>query len=247
MLIERAEHTSYLSNSYLLAEDDGGAGILVDGHGQGAALLEVVEREGISVERIVLTHHHADHVDIDEYLAVFDVPVVAHPWAAKQLGSLVTETVQEGDAIEVGSLSFEVIETPGHTAGHIALYSDAGDGDCLTADLIFNGTVGGTRAPGATGFEDLKHSIVEKILALPLTTVLHPGHREPTTVAQETEHNPFVRIWRGEAEEDAQDCLVGGEPATLILWAPDYDGTNKAWVRFKTGEEAIVGGSQVQR
>ena len=245
MLIERAEHTSYLSNSYLLAEGPGGAGILVDGHGQGQPLIDLIEREGI--KKIVLTHHHSDHVDIAQYLEHYDVPVIAHPWAAEQLGDLVTATVEENDTITAGNVSLLVLETPGHSAGHIALYSDAGEGDCLTADLIFAGTVGGTRASGATGFHDLKHSIMEKVLQLPLSTVLHPGHREATTVAQESEHNPFVRVWRGEAEEDSQDCLVRGEPATLLLWAPDYDGTNKAWVRFASGEEAIVGGSQVQR
>ena len=61
---------------------------------------------------------------------------------------------------------------------------------------------------------------------------MHPGHTLPTTIGEEWEHNPFIRIWRGLDPEGDAPCTVRGEPATLILWAPDYDGTNKAWVRY---------------
>jgi len=117
----------------------------------------------------------------------------------------------------------------------------------------FNGTVGGTRAPGATGFEDLKTSIMDKLITLPPETRIHPGHREPSTIGTEWENNPFVRIWRGLDPEGSSPCSIGPadaeerEAATLILWAPDYDGGNKAWVRFEDGTDAIVGGSQVKR
>ncbi len=66
-------------------------------------------------------------------------------------------------------------------------------------------------------------------------------------MAEEWENNPFVRIWRGLDEEGSDRCRVGEEDATLVLWAPDYDGTNKAWVRFESGEDVVVGGSQVDR
>jgi glyoxylase-like metal-dependent hydrolase (beta-lactamase superfamily II) len=88
---------------------------------------------------------------------------------------------------------------------------------------------------------------VERLLALPPETVIHPGHTLPTTVAEERESNPFFRVWTGRDPEGDEQCTVRGEPATLVLWAPDYDGTNKAWVRFPNGEDAIVGGSQVSR
>ena len=116
----------------------------------------------------------------------------------------------------------------------------------VTADVLFKGTVGGTLAPGATGYADLKAS-VERLLALPPETVIHPGHTLPTTVAEERESNPFFRVWTGRDPEGDEECTVRGDPATLVLWAPDYDGTNKAWVRFPNGEDAIVGGSQVAR
>ena len=84
-------------------------------------------------------------------------------------------------------------------------------------------------------------------------TRIHPGHREPSTIGEEWEQNPFIRIWRGLDEEGSEPCTIGPpdatdrEPATLVLWAPDYDGGNKAWVRFEDGTDAIVGGSQVKR
>ncbi len=159
--------------------------------------------------------------------------------------------MDEGDVIESGGLRIEPIHTPGHCADHLALR--IGDDDVLTADVLFKGTVGGTRAPGATGFADLKSSVMDKLMKLPPETRVHPGHKEPTTIGEEWENNPFVQIWRGEADEGSEPVSIGPadaeerEEATLILWAPDYDGGNKAWVRFPSGEDAIVGGSQVKR
>ena len=102
-------------------------------------------------------------------------------------------------------------------------------------------------APGASGFEDLKASVM-RLMELPPETVVHPGHREPTTIGAEFAANPFVRIWRGLDSTGEEEVTVWGRPATLKLWAPDYDGGNKAWIVFgDSGEEAIVGGSQVER
>ena len=86
-------------------------------------------------------------------------------------------------------------------------------------------------APGASGFADLKASVM-RLMELPPETAVHPGHREPTTIGEECEGNPFVRIWRGEDETGEEEVTVWGRPATLKLWAPDYDGGNKAWIVF---------------
>ena len=59
--------------------------------------------------------------------------------------------------------------------------------------------------------------------------------------------HPFVRVWDGRDPEGSEPCTVAGEEATLVLWAPDYDGGHKAWVRYPDGRDAIVGGSQVER
>jgi glyoxylase-like metal-dependent hydrolase (beta-lactamase superfamily II) len=119
--------------------------------------------------------------------------------------------------------------------------------DVFTGDTLFKGSVGGVRAPGHTTYEDIKHSIMETLLKLSPATRIHPGHSDPTTVADELERNPFVRIWRGVDAEGQEPCTALGQPATLVLMAEDYDGGNKAWVRWQDGSDDIVPGSQVER
>jgi hydroxyacylglutathione hydrolase len=252
LILQRVEEqANWLSNAYLIVDQPGGKGVLVDSNAVTEPLVERAEREGTKITHVLLTHHHHDHVVGAEKLAErFGAPVLAHPLGAELLGDLVTETIDDGDEISTGELRIEVMHTPGHCADHLALLVDGTD--CLTADVLFKGTVGGTRAPGATGFDDLKRSIMERLMKLAPETRVHPGHRAPSTIAEEWENNPFVRVWRGLDEEGTDTCLVGPadgerERATLVLWAPDYDGGNKAWVRFESGEDAIVGGSQVQR
>ena len=133
--------------------------------------------------------------------------------------------------------------TPGHCEDHLAFLVD---GSCFTADVLFRGTVGGTAGPdGDLG--KLKHSILDVLLALDPDTQVYPGHREETTIADERRSNPFIRAWLDGEGLGEQPCLVSGEQATLLLWADDYDGGNKALVRLASGEETIVGGSRVER
>src|SRR5207237_3670780 len=115
--------------------------------------------------------------------------------------------------------------------------------DAATADKPSKRSIGRVRAPGATSYEDLRTSIMDKLLKLPPSTPIHPGHTDPTTVADELESNRFVRIWRGLDEEGSEQCTALGEPATLILLGDDYDGGHKAWVRWPDGPEANVPGS----
>jgi glyoxylase-like metal-dependent hydrolase (beta-lactamase superfamily II) len=248
MLIERTENPQWLSNAYLVADEEGGKGVLIDGNEELGPLLERAERDGIEITHILITHPHLDHVaglsEAREKLG--GVPMAAHAEAAAELSDLeVAELLGDGEKLSTGGLEIEAIHTPGHAAGHIALLVNGTD--VFTADVLFKGTVGGTMAPGASGFEDLRGSVM-RLMELPPETRVHPGHREPTTIEDEYEDNPFVRIWRGLDETGAEEVTVWDRPATLKLWAPDYDGGNKAWVVFgDSGEEAIVGGSQVKR
>jgi hydroxyacylglutathione hydrolase len=247
MILERTESEGFLANAYLLADGPGGSGALVDGNGVTRPLLERAEREGVSLELILLTHHHGDHLDgLPELKQRLGVPVLAHESTAGEVGGgLVDRTLAHGDTVRVGELEVRALHTPGHAAGHLALLVDPAH--CFTGDVLFKGTVGGTRAPGATGYADLRASVMDELMALPPETRIHPGHREPSTIGEEWEKNPFVRVWRGVDPEGDEPCRVRGEEATLVLWARDYDGGHKAWVRFGSGEDAIVGGSQVER
>ncbi len=252
MILQRVEHPEWLSNAYLVVDEIGGHGVFVDSNAMTDPLCERAEREGSQITHLLLTHHHADHVaDARKLAQRFGVPILAHEKTAEILNGVVDETFGDGDVVESGGLRIEVMHTPGHCADHCAL--SVNGTDVLTADVLFKGTVGGTRAPGATGFEDLRSSVMDRLMKLGPETRFHPGHREPTTVGVEWESNPFIRIWRGLDPENAESCTVGPadsddrKAATLVLWAPDYDGGNKAWVRFADDSEAVVGGSQVQR
>ena len=240
MILERTEHPDWLSNAYLVAEGEGGNGVLIDGNGVAQPLLDRIERDRIVITDVLCTHSHQDHVDgIKELASRFGVPLRSHPLAA---GSLGAEPISDRQAIHSGYLEIRALETPGHCSDHLAFV--VGEDDCFTADVLFKGTVGGT---GSGSFEELRESIMDRLMRLEPETRVHPGHREPTTIGREWESNPFVRVWRGIEEELSEPCKVRGEDATLVLWAPDYDGGHKAWVRYPDGRDAIVGGSQVER
>lgn len=246
MIIERTENPQWLSNAYLVADEAGGTGVLIDGNDDLGPLLERAERDGIEISHILVTHPHADHVaGLAAAQEKLGVPMVAHAEAAAAMNEEVAQTIADGEKLSTGDLEIEAIYTPGHAAGHVAFLVNGTD--VFTADVLFKGTVGGTMAPGASGFDDLRASVL-RLLELPPETNVHPGHREPTTIGAEREDNAFVRIWSGADQVGEEQVTVWGRPATLKLWAPDYDGGNKAWVLFEDdGVEAIVGGSQVER
>jgi glyoxylase-like metal-dependent hydrolase (beta-lactamase superfamily II) len=245
MIVERSLDPGFLSNSYLLADGPGGHGVLIDAGAPPEPLLAAVERARLTVTHVLVTHRHGDHLaHLGEYRRRFDVPVLAHPLEADHVSGAV-ETMGDGDTITSGDLQIRAIHTPGHTAGMLA-FVVGDDEECFTGDTLFQGTVGGVRAPGSTSFEDLRSSIMDRLLVLPEHCILHPGHVWHTTVGRERDHNPFIRIWRGLDPEGSRPCTALGEPATLILWADDHDGGHKAWVRWADGRDDIVPGSRVQ-
>lgn len=246
VIVERSMDDNWLSNTYVVADEPGGHAVLIDAGGPAAPLLDFIHRGQLTLTHVLLTHHHHDHVA--ELDAVLDrhpgTPVLIHPLERAEVPQATGELIPE-TTIESGALQIHPLHTPGHTAGMISLLIDGTD--VFTGDTLFRGSVGGVRAPGHTTYGDLKSSIMDKLLKLPLETRIHPGHTEPTTVAHELEHNRFVRIWRGLDPEGRQECTALGEPATLILWGEDYDGGHKAWVRWPDGSDDIVPGSRVER
>ncbi len=236
----------WLSNTYLVADEPGGRSVLIDAGGPVAPLLEALDEHDLTLDRVLLTHHHYDHVaELDAVLAARPgTEVLIHP-AEREHVPQATGTIEPGDVIEAGGLRIEAIHTPGHTAGMLSLLVNGSD--LFTGDTLFRNSVGGVRAPGHTTYEDLKTSIMERILRLPPETVIHPGHTDPTTVGEEWDGNAFVRVWRGLDPEGTESCTALGEPATLVLFGDDYDGGHKAWVRWPDGSDDIVPGSQVER
>jgi glyoxylase-like metal-dependent hydrolase (beta-lactamase superfamily II) len=243
MIVERSMNDSWLSNTYLVAAGPNTDAFLVDAGGPMDGLFAKADEHGVDVTHILLTHHHGDHVaELGAALGRWpQAQVLAHP---EERVPGTTGELRPGEEVQVGGLTVKALHTPGHTAGMLSLLAG---GQVFTGDTLFKGSVGGVRAPGSTSFADIKHSIMEVLLALPAETVIRPGHTDPTTVGDELEHNPFVRIWRGLDPEGDDRCTALGDPATLVLWGPDYDGGHKAWVRWEDGSDDIVPGSRVER
>ena len=237
---------NWLSNAYLVADEPGGEGVIIDSGGPPEPLLDAVSRLELTVPYLLLTHHHHDHVAENHvYKDELGVEILAHPLEAAQLVD-VDRAIEPGEVLEVGGLRIDGLHTPGHTAGMLSFR--VGDRAVFTGDTLFKGSVGGVRAPGSTTFADLKSSIMDVLMKLPPATVVHPGHTDPTTIGDEWDQNAFVRIWRGLDPESNDRCRVGSESATLVLFAPDYDGGHKAWVRWDdSGRDDIVPGSMVER
>ena len=217
MLVERSLHPDYLSNAYLVADEEGGSALYVDSGAPLEPLLAAAGRWRVQPEVVLRTHSHHDHVEHEGELGL---------------------PVKTG-AVEVGGLKVEPLATPGHSDDMVAFVVN---GEAVfTGDTLFKDSVGGGNV------EQIRRSVMDVLMKLPHETRVLPGHTHETTIGREWEENPFVRVWRGVEPEGTEPVRVGGEEATLIVWSPDYDGGGKAWVRFRDGRDAIVGGSRVQR
>jgi hydroxyacylglutathione hydrolase len=245
MIVERSMSPDWLSNTYLVAAEPGGDAFLVDAGGPVEPLLAKADELGVTVTHVLLTHHHHDHVaELDKAKERWpDAEVLIHAGEREHVSGA-TGDLEPDAELELAGLTVRTLHTPGHTNGMISLLIE---GNVFTGDTLFKNSVGGVRAPGSTGYADLKHSVMDVLLELPPDTTIRPGHTDPTTVADELENNRFVRIWRGVDEEGDEPCIALGEEATLILLGDDYDGGHKAWVRWPDGADDIVPGSRVEK
>jgi glyoxylase-like metal-dependent hydrolase (beta-lactamase superfamily II) len=242
VIVERSMHSGWLSNSYLVGDAEGGSGVLIDAGGPVMPLIDAAGRHTLTITHLLITHADADHVaETATYLDRFDVPVLAHPLESERM-SRVDQTLDDGDDVQSGELRITALHTPGHSPGHLSFLVNGSD--CFTADVLFHGTVGGTLRDS---YESLQHSIMDVLMGLPHETRVHPGHTDPTTIGAEWEENPFIRLWRGVDPAGDDRCTVNGRPATLLLFAPDYDGGHKGLVRWDGGGHDVVPGSRVER
>jgi glyoxylase-like metal-dependent hydrolase (beta-lactamase superfamily II) len=218
MLVERSMDPGWLSNAYLLADEEGGTAVFVDSGAPMEPLLEAAERWNVRPGHVLRTHADPDHV---AHEAELGLPVVTR-------------------SFDTGGLHVEALPTPGHSSDHLAFVVN---GElCFSGDILFRDAVGGGRDVPA-----IKRSVMDVLMALPHELRVLPGHTDETTIGREWEQNAFVRYWRGLDDEVGDRCRVGGEEATIVVDSPDYDGKGKLLVRLADGREAIVGGSRVER
>jgi hydroxyacylglutathione hydrolase len=193
----------FQSMTYVVSE--GGRALVVDPGEEPGRVREYLEREGLAVEAILLTHGHLDHIGaVAELERAFGVDSHAHPGDRVIVDHLAESCARfgldpyepparlrdlaAGQVFRAGAAELRVAWTPGHSPGSVVF---VGDGFALTGDLIFSGSVGRTDLPGGDT-RALLDSIAREILTLPGDTVLYPGHGPATTVDQERRDNPFL-------------------------------------------------------
>jgi glyoxylase-like metal-dependent hydrolase (beta-lactamase superfamily II) len=186
------------------------------------ALTETISRHNLKPVCIMLTHGHFDHIlGVAELAAMYApegsegaLPVYMHPdekytlennsffvraFGAPMPADFETTDIAEGDTIEVGSLRFEVISTPGHSAGGVCYYERA-EKVLLSGDTLFAGAIGRSDHPGGD-YDRLMKSILEKIVTLDGDVTVIPGHGPCTDIATEGMTNPFLLPFNEPYEE----------------------------------------------
>jgi len=210
MKIDRFVLGAFETNSYLLRRDDQAKNcIIIDTGLDAAELIDFLAKNGLTVESVILTHGHADHIAALPSLRKKcpNTKVFVHKLDAEMLTgskenlstlagvSLAVAPadvlIDDGDIIDQAGIELKVIHTPGHTPGGICLYSENNHA-AFVGDTLFAGSVGRTDFPGSST-RQLIQSITEKLLSLPNETVIYPGHGPATTIAYEKRHNPFLQ------------------------------------------------------
>jgi len=193
--------TPFVENCFVVK--DSGEALVIDPGEAAPSVLRAIE--GCKVRAIVNTHCHCDHcggnaalkqqTNADLLIHKAELPLLhAMDMQGQMFGVPVTASpdpdrfLNEGDVVEVGGASLNVVHTPGHSPGHIAL---VGDGCIFGGDVLFAGSIGRTDLPGGD-YHQLLESIRTKFLALPDETVVYTGHGPATTIGTERTSNPFL-------------------------------------------------------
>jgi hydroxyacylglutathione hydrolase len=172
-------------------------------------LSDFIRAQNLQVTHLINTHCHIDHILGNQYIKdSYGVKLTIHPKEITNLqlaptyapiygiiGYEPTEPdlfVEAGDNIIIGNSTLEVLHVPGHSLGHIALYSRK-DAICLVGDVLFKGYVGRTDLPGGN-YDSLLDSICKKLFPLGDQVTIYPGHGPTSTLGAERQHNPFCRL-----------------------------------------------------
>lgn len=192
-------------NCYLVYNED--TLLIIDPGEDAQNIIQYIQETKIKPSAILLTHTHYDHIGaVDTLRDYYQIPVYVDPLENDWLGNpemnlsgnhpefgLITarpaEHLLEHKTYQIGSISFKVVPTPGHSIGSVSfIFKDF----VVSGDALFNGSIGRTDLP--TGdFEQLLQSIQSQLLTLPDTFKVYPGHGLATTIIHEKQTNPFLR------------------------------------------------------
>lgn len=207
MIIKKLAVGPIMANCFIVGCRQTREAAVIDPGDEANRILLALAEEKLTVKQIINTHGHFDHVGANKRMkAATGAPILIHALDAPMLDLLARSAaawgmsaenspapdrlIAEGDVVEVGTIRFKVIHTPGHTPGGIALHAD----DCLfVGDTLFAGSVGRTDFPGGD-FDALKASIQGKLFALDDRVKVFTGHGPETTIGEEKRHNPFVGL-----------------------------------------------------
>jgi glyoxylase-like metal-dependent hydrolase (beta-lactamase superfamily II) len=208
MIIKTLVVGPFAANCYVVGSPTIKQGMIIDPGAEGQSILKMVHQTRLSITIIVITHAHIDHVGAVRELQQSTGAQFALHEAEKGLSlsspmrvltSLGISPIKsppkpdrilkDDDRINIGDLHFQVLHTPGHSAGGICLY---GQGVVFSGDTLFNFGVGRTDFPGMS-HERLMKSIREKLMVLPDETIVYPGHGPPSTIGDERRGNPFLQ------------------------------------------------------
>ena len=182
--------SGFLMNGYIVGCAATGRAAVIDPGFDADKILQRLAASGLTVEQILLTHGHQDHISaLVEVSRATAAPARIHRGDLALTGSLANQIAGEletGEVVHVGKLRFEIRSTPGHTAGGISLVHEE---MAFVGDALFAGSLGGTRSVG--NYRMQRQAVAEKLLGLDANVALFPGHGPATTVGEEREHNPF--------------------------------------------------------
>jgi glyoxylase-like metal-dependent hydrolase (beta-lactamase superfamily II) len=196
-------------NCSILGDESTGEAVVIDPGDDIEEVQRILSKHHLRVKYIVATHAHIDHVGgIEKLKQATGAAVLMHQsdlplyknlaLQAEWLGVAapgvtdVDQFLKEGDSLRCGTLSLEVLHTPGHSPGSLSLHLPGEKQRILSGDTLFQGSIGRTDLWGGS-MDEILRSIRTRLLIFPDETPVFPGHGAPTTIGEERESNPFLQ------------------------------------------------------